>query len=75
VSRLAEMEVIPNLRPFSPHPLRKAEAKVERPSAKRLLMLAREAKKVLDEHGLRADLAETMCLSCTGCDITPHRDV
>jgi biotin synthase-related radical SAM superfamily protein len=75
VSRLVEMEVIPNLRPISPHPLRKGEAKVERPSAKRLLMLAREAKKVLDEHGLRADLAETMCLPCTGCDITPHRDV
>jgi biotin synthase-related radical SAM superfamily protein len=75
VSCLAEMGVIPNLRPISPHPLRKGVARVERPSAKRLLMLAREAKKVLDEHGLRADLAETMCLPCTGCDITPHRDV
>jgi biotin synthase-related radical SAM superfamily protein len=75
VSRLAEMGVIPNLRPISPHPLRKGEVKAERPSAKRLLMLARATKKVLEEHGLRADLAETMCLPCTGCDITPHRDV
>jgi biotin synthase-related radical SAM superfamily protein len=75
VSRLAELGVIPNLRPISPHPLRKGEVKAVRPSAKRLLMLARGTKKVLEEHGLRADLAETMCLPCTGCDITPHRDV
>ncbi|HSD57531.1 MAG TPA: radical SAM protein, partial [Methanotrichaceae archaeon] len=75
VARLAEMGVIPNLRPISPHPLRAGEVKVQRPSAERLLKLARATRKVLDEHGLRADLAETMCLPCTGCDITPHRDV
>ena len=75
VTRLAEMGVIPNLRPISPHPLRKGEVEVERPSAERLLKLARITRKVLEENGLRADLAETMCLPCTGCDITPHRDV
>jgi len=75
VIRLAEMGVIPNLRPISPHPLRKGEAEVKRPSAERLLKLARITRKVLEENGLRADLAETMCLPCTGCDITPHRDV
>ena len=75
VTRLAEMGVIPNLRPISPHPLRKGEAEVKRPSAERLLKLARITRKVLEENGLRADLAETMCLPCTGCDITPHRDV
>jgi len=75
VTKLAEMGVIPNLRPISPHPLRKDEVVVERPSADRLLWLSRATKKVLEENGLRADLAETMCLSCTGCDITPHRDV
>lgn len=75
VTRLAEMGVIPNLRPISPHPLRAGEVKVERPSAERLLKLARATKKVLENQGLRADLAETMCLSCTGCDITPQRDV
>jgi biotin synthase-related radical SAM superfamily protein len=75
VTRLAEMGVIPNLRPISPHPLRKGEVKVERPSAERLLRLARATKTILEEHGLRADLAETMCLPCTGCDITPQRDV
>ncbi|MDD1750093.1 MAG: radical SAM protein [Methanothrix sp.] len=75
VTRLAEMGVIPNLRPISPHPLRAGEVKVQRPSAQRLLKLARATKKVLEEQGLRADLAETMCLPCTGCDITPQRDV
>jgi len=75
VTRLAEMGVIPNLRPISPHPLRKGEAEVKRPSAERLLKLARITRKVLEENGLRADLAETMCLPCTGCDITPHRDI
>jgi biotin synthase-related radical SAM superfamily protein len=48
---------------------------VQRPSAERLLKLARLTKAVLEEHGLRADHAETMCLTCTGCDITPQRDV
>ncbi|MHC1686195.1 MAG: radical SAM protein [Methanothrix sp.] len=75
VTRLAKIGVIPNLRPISPHPLRKGEAEVQRPSAERLLKLARLTKAVLEEHGLRADHAETMCLTCTGCDITPQRDV
>jgi biotin synthase-related radical SAM superfamily protein len=74
-ARLAEMGVIPVLRPISPHPLRAGAVEVHRPSAKRLLMLGSIARRALDEHGLRADRAETMCLPCTGCDITPHRDV
>jgi biotin synthase-related radical SAM superfamily protein len=75
VELLADMGVIPVLRPISPHPLRKGEIDVVRPSAERLLRLARRTREILDRHGLRADLAETMCLPCTGCDITPHRDV
>ncbi len=75
VTRLAEMGVIPNLRPISSHPLRAGEVTVKRPSAERLLRLASSTKKILEEHGLRADLAETMCLPCTGCDLTPQRDV
>jgi cyanophycinase-like exopeptidase len=31
--------------------------------------------RVLEDHGLRADLAETMCLPCTGCDSVSHRDI
>ena len=75
VDRLTKMGVIPNLRPISPHPLRSLEADVKRPSPERLLKLARYTRKALEEHGLRADKAETMCLACTGCDITPQRDV
>jgi biotin synthase-related radical SAM superfamily protein len=52
VTRLAEMGVIPNLRPISPHPLRKGEAEVKRPSAERLLKLARITRRVLEENGL-----------------------
>ncbi|OPY52084.1 MAG: biotin synthase [Methanosaeta sp. PtaU1.Bin060] len=75
VTRLAEMGVIPNLRPISPHPLRAGDLIVKRPSAKRLLRLAKITKKILEYNNLRADLAETMCLPCTGCDLAPHRDV
>ena len=75
VDQLAEMGVIPNLRPISPHPLRAVEADVKRPSSERLLKLARYTRKALEENGLQADKAETMCLACTGCDITPQRDV
>jgi biotin synthase-related radical SAM superfamily protein len=75
VNRLAQIGVIPNLRPISPHPLRAREVIVERPSAERLLKLASSTKRILEDHGLRADLAETMCLPCTGCDLTPHRDI
>lgn len=74
-SKLSKMGVIPILRPISPHPLRSGEFPVQRPSAERLLKLAKAIRKFLDENGLRADKAETMCLPCTGCDITPHRDV
>ena len=75
VTRLGEIGVIPVLRPISPHPLRKGDVAVERPSAERLLRLAKATRRVLEDHGLRTDLAETMCLQCTGCDIVPHRDI
>lgn len=75
VDQLARMGVIPNLRPISPHPLRSSETGVKRPSSERLLRLARYTRKALEENGLRADQSETMCLACTGCDITPQRDV
>lgn len=75
VDKLTKMGVIPILRPISPHPVRAGEVHVQRPSAERLLKLSGHVRKALDEQGLRADEAETMCLPCTGCDITPHRDV
>jgi len=76
---LAELGVIPILRALVLHPLRPDLADVcpgaARPSAERLLMLARFERKVLDDCGLNASLSETMCLTCTGCDLVPHRDV
>jgi biotin synthase-related radical SAM superfamily protein len=74
-SRLADMGVIPILRPISPHPLRTGEIQVQRPSTDRRLKLGRMLRRVLDERGLCADRAESMCLACTGCDLTTHRDI
>ena len=76
---LAELGVIPILRALALHPLRPDLADVcpnaARPSADRLLMLARFERRVLDDCGLSAGISETMCLPCTGCDLVPHRDV
>ena len=71
---LIEIGVIPILRAVVEHPLR-VETGMKRPSAERLLRLARKERELLDEYGLRADVAETMCAPCTGCDLIPHRDV
>jgi len=72
---LAGMGVIPNLRPISPHPLRAGQIVVERPSPYRLLILNRINKAALECHGLNVLAARTMCLPCTGCDLTPQRDL
>jgi len=66
--------VIPVLRPITISPYRKGELVAERPSAERLLRLAAMTREILEKYGLRVDEAETMCLPCTGCDITPCRD-
>jgi biotin synthase-related radical SAM superfamily protein len=75
VIHLAELGVIPILRPISASPLRNGEIVISRPSADRLLNLARMEKDIFADYGLDSRLAKTMCLPCTGCDITPFRDV
>jgi biotin synthase-related radical SAM superfamily protein len=80
VEALAGIGVIPILRALNLHPLRRADLLAKcpdavRPDADRLLSLARIERDVLDAYGLRADVAETMCLPCGGCDLVPHRDV
>ena len=75
VETLSGMGVIPNLRPISPHPLRKGEIVVDRPSSYRLMLLTRLNKSALERHGLDVRVAQTMCLPCTGCDLTPQRDL
>lgn len=75
IETLAGKGVIPNLRPISPHPLRKGEIFVKRPNAERLLKLTRINRATLERHGLCVLEAKTMCLPCTGCDLTPFRDL
>ncbi len=75
VRTLAEMGVIPVLRPISKSPYRIDEITISRPSAERLLYLARQTKILLQTYDLDPLKAKTMCLPCTGCDITPFRDV
>ncbi|MGA2918675.1 radical SAM protein [Methanoregula sp.] len=75
VEKLTSMGVIPNLRPISPHPLRKGQINVERPSPYRLMKLTRITRAALERHGLDVRVAQTMCLPCTGCDLTPQRDL
>ncbi|HYB59714.1 MAG TPA: radical SAM protein, partial [Candidatus Acidoferrales bacterium] len=74
MQELIKMGVIPILRAVVEHPLR-PQTKMRRPTADRLLRLARKERELLDENGLRADVAQTMCAPCTGCDLMPHRDV
>ncbi|MBN1134859.1 MAG: radical SAM protein [Methanosarcinaceae archaeon] len=75
VEELADIGVIPILRAINPHPLREGETTTIRPSAERLLKLAKMTRSILDKYGLRADVAQTMCLPCTGCDLVPHIDL
>lgn len=75
IEELAEMGVLPVIRAVYPHPLRRGEIEMIRPSPERLIDLAHYTKKVLEDHGLRGDLAETGCYRCTGCDLVPHMDL
>jgi biotin synthase-related radical SAM superfamily protein len=75
VEYLAKMGVIPILRPITLPPLRKGELEAERPSAERLLKLGRMTRTILAKYGLNVEESQTMCLPCTGCDLTPYRDV
>jgi biotin synthase-related radical SAM superfamily protein len=75
IDELMEMGVIPVLRAVFPHPLRVGEVQMQRPSAKRLLDLARYLKGALEKNGLDGGAALTGCYRCTGCDLIPGRDL
>ncbi|HET8687582.1 MAG TPA: radical SAM protein, partial [Methanosarcina sp.] len=74
IKQLTDRCIIPILRPISPHPLRKDVKNITRPDAARLLKLGNMLRDMLDRNSLCADKSRTMCLFCTGCDLTPHRD-
>ena len=73
--RLTGRCIIPILRPISPHPLRNNAGNIKRPDAARLLRLGNMLRDMLDRQSLCVDKSRTMCLFCTGCDLTPHRDI
>lgn len=74
IETLAQMGVIPVLRPVNPHPLRAGDCFTERPTPERLLKLANIEAEILKKYGLDPGLAKTMCLRCTGCDLVPFID-
>jgi len=75
IDHLTEKGIIPVLRAVYPHPLRAGEAVMERPSKERLLDLARYLRDALEKNGLDGAAALTGCYRCTGCDLTPGRDL
>jgi len=75
VEYLVGRGIIPILRPISPHPLRNNVKNINRPDAARLLRLGGMLRGMLDRQSLYANKSRTMCLLCTGCDLTPHRDI
>jgi len=75
IDDLAEKGIVPVLRAVYPHPLRAGELWMQRPSAERLLDLARYLKAALERNGLDGRLALTGCYLCTGCDLAPGRDL
>jgi biotin synthase-related radical SAM superfamily protein len=40
-----------------------------------LLKLTKMTRDILKKYDLRVEVSRTMCLPCTGCDLTPGRDV
>jgi len=75
VEYLAKMGVIAVLRPITISSYRKGEISATRPSAERLLKLTKMTRDILKKYDLDVKESQTMCLPCTGCDLTPGRDV
>jgi biotin synthase-related radical SAM superfamily protein len=48
---------------------------INRPGTERLLKLGTMLRDMLDKQYLCINKSKTMCLLCTGCDLTPHRDI
>jgi biotin synthase-related radical SAM superfamily protein len=75
VEYLVKMGVIPILRPITIPQLRKDELEATRPGRERLLKLGMMTRELLEKYGFNVEEAQTMCLPCTGCDLTPVRDI
>ena len=75
VEYLSKMGVIAVLRPITLSPYRKGEISATRPSAERLLKLTKMTSEILKKYNLDVEKSKTMCLNCTGCDLTAGRDL
>jgi biotin synthase-related radical SAM superfamily protein len=75
VEYLAKAGVIAVLRPITISPYRKGEISATRPPAERLLKLTKMTRDILKKYDLHIEVSQTMCLPCTGCDLTPGRDL
>lgn len=69
--------IIPILRPrpISSYSSGNNPGNVNRPDAARLLRLGDMLRDMLNRQSLCVDKSRTMCLLCTGCDLTPHIDI
>jgi biotin synthase-related radical SAM superfamily protein len=80
VRALAHIGVVATLRPLrvndlNRHALEDALGKIEPISEERLVRLAEGQKHILQDHKLTTLTFQTMCHSCTCCDIVPFRDI
>jgi biotin synthase-like enzyme len=80
VRALASIGVVATLRPLrvndlNHRTLEDALGKIEPISEERLVRLAEEQKRILQQHKLTTLTFQTMCHSCTCCDIVPFRDI
>jgi biotin synthase-related radical SAM superfamily protein len=71
IRRLTVRGIIPVLRPLNPVAGLSA---MPRPSPERLNAVFAMHERALDAAGLDTRQAQTMCTSCTGCDLVPGRD-
>lgn len=71
IRQLTGRGVIPVLRPLNPVA---GLAGMPRPDAERLKRIFAMHEEALEEAGLDAGLALTMCTNCAGCDLVPGRD-
>ena len=75
IDDLTEKGILPVLRAVYPHPLRAGQTQMERPTQERLLDLACYLRAALKRAGLEGGASLTGCYRCTGCDLTPGRDL
>jgi len=80
VEALAKIGVVAGLRALRVNdtnrgPLTEALGHLVPVTEERMLRLAQAQKEILERYGLTTLTFETMCFSCTCCDIVPFRDI